>query len=203
MDNNKNKDYLSEEEQLEDTLLDESIVEDNTYESMFDKNQLTQLHNRRHGKQVHYKSYVKKKDQYMDIYSSGITFLVVGIMGVLLLILNLLKIITIFNGSISLIIMSILFLAFLVIGFSSLRKAKLVKSQIGEEEKVTSALNDWLRTHIGKEDLYENTDDISDLNERYLSMLEYMKDRLNHQFGELEDSYLDYIVEHFYDENFS
>lgn len=148
------------------------------------------------------KAYVKKEEEYKDIFTSGITFLTVSLLGILLLVLNLFDVIIIFYGLLPFLIMGSLFLSFFVIGLLSLKKAFIVKEQIHEEERITAVIKEWLHDNMNKEDLFHKLVDVYELNEKYYITIEYIRELIISQFGELDDSYMDYLIEEFYEEMF-
>jgi thiol-disulfide isomerase/thioredoxin len=185
--------------------LDESSMEDSLYDedfnSMFDKDEIKDIYNNRNKKIEKPKIYVKKEDQYKDLMSSAVTFLIVSILGIIILILNIVGILDIFYGLIPFVVMGGLFLAFFLIGISSLKKAKVTKGQIGEENRVTIMINEWLSANVTVEQLDALTSKASTDGERYYQKIGIMKDMVNKQFGELDDSYLEHILEEYYNNN--
>ncbi len=190
------EDYDASSNSLEDIMDDSGNDED--YNSMFDKDEIKEIYNKRNKKIEKPTTYVKKEEQYKDLMSSAVTFLVVSIMGIIILILNIIGVINIFYGLIPLVVMGALFLAFFIIGISSLKKAKVTKGQISEENRVTSMINDWLRAHIIDEELNELTSTANSEGERFYQKIAIMKDMVNNQFGELDDAYLEHVLEEFY-----
>ncbi|MBP3542931.1 MAG: hypothetical protein J6J86_01755, partial [Lachnospiraceae bacterium] len=82
--------------------------------------------------------YVKKADKYEDMRTSGIMLLGVGVVGAVFMVLKLIGLIPLSLGKASFlfdITMGALFLFFIVTGLSSLKRAKELKSEVGEEEK--------------------------------------------------------------------
>lgn len=188
-----------------DSLKSDSLVNedyyDEDYNSMFDKDEIKEIYNSRNKKIEKPAIYVKKEDQYKDLMSSAVTFIIVSILGTIVLILNIVGVLDIFYGLIPFVVMGALFLAFLLIGISSLRKAKVTKGQIGEENRVTTMINDWLRANVTVVQLDELTSNASTDGERYYQKIGVMKEMVNNHFGELDDSYLEHILEEYYNNN--
>lgn len=149
------------------------------------------------------RTYVKKKDKYEDLKSTAILFIIVSMLGVIYLILNMLKIISLVNGAYSYIVLSGLFLVFLFIGISTYRKAKQVSLEIDDENAKTKEINDWLKLNITKDkakQLFE--DDHFEHDEvYYLKLTERIKELVKAEFKDLDENYLDVIVEEYYDEH--
>ena len=78
-----------------------------------------------------------------------------------------------------------------------------------EEAKLTASLNEWMETVFTKETvhrlLYSIRVNAPGLPEEqlYLLLNQAMKKRVSDQFGEIDESYLDYIVDAYYDEHFT
>lgn len=94
--------------------------------------------------------YVKKKDKYADMKFSGISFIVFGILGLFLLLLNVCGYLQLFNQFSSL-IMTVVFLVFIAVGISSLMRAGKIKAMVNEEEKASNEVLDWIDKNITDE----------------------------------------------------
>lgn len=147
-------------------------------------------------------TYIKKEEEYKDLLSAGYTFFIVSIIGLALLAINTLGYITIFSGLLSNIVMCALFIAFLIIGISSFNKAKKVKGEVAQENQLTESINTWLSENVTLEllDSSVNVDDNEEV--QFMQKLDKMKDLVTQAFGELDELYLDRIVEEFYNNNF-
>lgn len=148
--------------------------------------------------------YVKKSDQFKDLRSTGYIFLVVGIGGLIVLLLNILGIFTFYQGYFAWTVMGILFSIFLIVGFGTLKHSKQVQGQIAEEDTLTNTINTWLEKTITQEVL----DSVIDPNEadeiNYFKQTEYIKKGILDEFDkDLDDSYVDLLVEEFYNSHFT
>jgi len=175
---------------------------DNEDDSMFDKEEIQELYKNSKKKPVTSTIYVKKEEQYKDLKSSASTFIVVSILGIAYLILNAVGVIHFFAGPMPYIVMSLLFVAFLYIGITSYLKAQKVEKEIGEENRVTEAINNWLSQNVTAEQLDSLTQDETTEEIRFFHKLEKMKEMIIKQFGEIDESYLDRLVEEFYNNTF-
>lgn len=171
-------------------------------ESLFDQEELQDVYNGKKGKPEKPQTYVKKEEQYKDLISSAFSFIVISIIGILLLSINAMGIISLFNGALTYIVMGGMFLVFLYIGITTLIRANKVKGQISEENQVTDAINSWLSQNVTKEGLNElvNPKDTEEI--QFMQKIERMKELIIKQFGELGDLYLDRIVEEYYNNHF-
>lgn len=183
-----------------DNEFDESS--DDEYNSMFDEEEIQELYDNSKKKPIKPTTYVKKEEQYKDLKSSAFTFLLVSILGIVVLVLNAIGIIGIFEGPMPYIVMGSLFVAFLYVGVSSYLKAQKVVTEVDEENRVTEAINNWLSQNVTAEQLNSFTKSEDSEEIRFFHKLEKMKDMINTQFGELDENYLDRLVEEFYNNNF-
>lgn len=147
-------------------------------------------------------TYVKKEVQFNDLKSSAYMFIIFGILGIVLVILNVLNVISILSGALTYVVMTAMCVAFLFIGITSYIKSGKVKKQIHEEENLTSTLNKWLEENITEESLAKMRDPNVSEEIEFLAIMQYIKEQVEEQFGELDESYLDQIAEEFYDRKF-
>lgn len=147
-------------------------------------------------------TYTKKKDKYEDLKSSATTFLIFGALGIVFVILNVVGVLSILGTLISQLVMGALFIGFIYIGLNSHKHAKLVQNQVGEEDNLTLAITSWLKNNVS-ESVFDTIYD-ENLSEEinFFNKLEQMKEMISNQFGDLNESYLDQIVEEFYNDNF-
>lgn len=176
--------------------------ENEAYDTLFDQEELEEIAESKKEKPIIPTTYVKKEDQFKDLKSSASTFLFVSIIGIAVMLLNFAGIISIFNGVIPNLVMSALFLAFLYVGISSYAKAKKVEKEIDEENDLTEAINEWLSKNLTLEQLESmvNPNDSDEI--RFFHKLEKMKELITEEFGEVNEGYLDLLVEEYYNENF-
>ncbi|MDF2512619.1 MAG: hypothetical protein K0S04_2485 [Herbinix sp.] len=146
--------------------------------------------------------YVMKADQYKDLTGTVWIFLLFGIAGLVVVLLNVIGVLHFFNGWIPNTVMGALFLFFLYVAQSTSSKAKKVQTEIDEENKLTEQINDWLKANV-TEVLVSSLQDenISDeLN--YIRVTDKVKDMLIEEFGNQNLAYLDRLIEEYYNENF-
>ena len=147
-------------------------------------------------------AYVMKADRYKDLAGTVWTFMIFGIVGLVFVLLNMAGILTILNGWIPNMVMLLLFISFLYVAISTNGKARKIKTEIDDENKLTKQINDWLQINFTKEFLKENHhDDISEeLN--YIKVTDAIKERLVQEFGTQNPAYLDRMIEDYYNETF-
>lgn len=147
-------------------------------------------------------AYVMKEDKYKDLAGTVGIFLFFGIAGLIFVLLNVFGILTVLNGWLPNTIMGALFLFFLYVGISTNQKAKTLQSEIAAENQMTEKINEWFQEHFTEEfitTLYNNA--ISEeLN--YIKITDTVKEMLLKEFGPQNLSYLDRLIEDYYNDNF-
>lgn len=146
--------------------------------------------------------YVMKADQYKDLSGTVLIFLLFGLAGIAFVILNITGVISILNGLVPNTVLTIVFLAFLYVAYSTNQKAKQIKSEIEAENQLTERINEWLEQHIDDRFLASlRSDDVSEeLN--YIRITDEMKEMLIKEFGPQNLAYLDRLIEEYYSKNF-
>lgn len=146
--------------------------------------------------------YVKKADKYEDLHSTAVCFTVLGILGLIFCILNLIGIVSFYRNPIQLIALLIIFIIFTAIGISSYFRSKEVKGQISEEKNLTDKINQWMEKIITKELLDSFSDPSVSAEVNFLQQTERIKEMIQKEFQIKEDSYLDTIIDEFFNEHF-
>lgn len=145
------------------------------------------------------KEYVKKADQYRDLRTSGVTFLVFGIIGGIYLVLTKLEIIPVQYATLVFCALAALFLAFAVYGIAALIKSSSIKKEIPEEEARTREIMQWLEENITKEKAAEWVDSELSVMENDLALPVRIKEALQQNFPEENASYLEMLAEEYYE----
>ena len=143
--------------------------------------------------------YVKKKDKYNDLKFSGISFIVFGILGCGLLLLNIAGVLNFFN-TFSSGVMFFVFLAFFFIGISSLKRAGKLKAIVSEEERVTNEALDWIEQNIT--DAYIGSlfnDELSE-EDNYFHVHDILCEKLSGQFSYLNRDYVEQLMDERYNQ---
>ena len=143
--------------------------------------------------------YVKKKDKYADLKFSGISFIIFGVAGIAVVILNLLGIITLFNPF-STVIMGIVFVIFLGVGISSLMRAGKIKGIVAEEERVTKDVEKWIEENITDELIAGMVDPEKTEEDNYFSVHSELCHRLTEQFPFFSVDYADQLMDERYND---
>ena len=100
-------------------------------------------------------------------------------------------------------VMGALFVLFVVMGILSLKSSKKLAQKAASENMLTEDLHAWCIGNITKEasDLQVVSDEMTE-EEIYFKRVEYIKDKINGQFVNLEESYLENFIEEIYSEIF-
>ena len=148
------------------------------------------------------KTFVKSKDKYEDAYSSALILIFVGS---LVLIIAILEITGVLDFRLAdqvkwlfYTVMFGMFIAFSTIGIFSLKSAKSIKKEIYEEEEFTTTAKTWFSNTYSTDDVDANiADDITD-ELKYYQRFEFMKQQITREYGDLDESYLDLLIEEIY-----
>lgn len=146
--------------------------------------------------------YVKKSEQYKELKSTAATFLFFGFAGLLFMLLNLLGVVSFFQGPFPLIVMTVMFLGFLYIGFSSIKSSKKAASDAILEEELTARINTWLDQNVTDKVIKELQDESVSHEVNYIKTIDSLKEMLIKELGEIDDSYLDLVLEEYYSNHF-
>ena len=147
--------------------------------------------------------YIKKADKYEDTHSSAVTLLVIGSFGIIFMVLKIAGVLPFLSGSASLLfdlVMSAVFLFFLICGFSSQKRAKQLKGEIAEEVSTTKEITEWFLSAYTGETIDAAISLETDMAEemKYFHRTEFIKQELNTKLTELDDSYLEDLTENLY-----
>jgi hypothetical protein len=145
--------------------------------------------------------YVMKADQYKDLTGTVWIFLLFGIAGSIIVLLNVIGILNLFEGWLANGVLGALFLSFIYIALSTNQRAKKVQAEIEAENKLTEEINQWLKLNVTESFVASvHNDDISDeLN--YIKMTDTIKETLMKEFGSQNQAYLDRVIDEYYSSN--
>lgn len=143
--------------------------------------------------------YVKKRDKYSDLKFSGISFIIFGILGFGILLLNMLGYLSFFN-KFSTLIMGIVFVIFLIIGIVSLIRASSLKNIVSEEDKVTNEVLDWIDASITDELISSLMDEGLSQEDNYFAVHGRLCEMTAEQFPFFNRGYIDQLIDERYNE---
>ena len=148
--------------------------------------------------------YERRADKAKDVLSTAVIFFAFGILGFILILLSAVKVLAIFRGAFYYTFATILFGAFIVVGVLSYRSYLKFKKEAEQEDEVTNAILGWLKDNFTKEDYNRYKKEFSERienstpEEKYFYISGKIKNLITSQFGELDEAYLDYLTEDFY-----
>ena len=152
--------------------------------------------------------YINNKDKYEDTKSTGWTFVLVGGIGLLGVILMDLGVFPFQMQSYMKIIFSIvmgaLFLIFLAIGIKSFLSLKQIKTDAKDQEETENEVVSWFLSHYAEEMKAYHTPDMNeeDSDTLYYPRAEKMEELITTEYKNLSADELDHLVERLYSEIF-
>lgn len=149
-------------------------------------------------------SYVRREVRYRDMKDSAIALVSVGIIGIVALLLVITGVIdlpfTFGSMIICYISFTVIFVIFLVVGFSSFKRARILKEEAIEENELTETINQWLEERFGHGQLLLSDD--LDETEIYFQRCQKIKEAIEQEFEQLDESYIDALIDDVYDQIF-
>lgn len=150
--------------------------------------------------------YKKSSEKHSDLKSSGISLIAVSILGIIFIILKISNVIEFdFYGAYNVIftvLFSVIFIAILLFGVFSLIKAKKIAGTIIQEEEVTDSILNWFKDNYTSElidsSAFSDDTEVPD----YFRRTEYMKAEINNKYNDLDEGYIDSIIEDLYSDFF-
>lgn len=147
-------------------------------------------------------TYVKKEERYNDFRSSFYIFLIFGLLGIAFTILNMVDIIDLFTSWMQYIVLGGVSIIFVIIALISYKKSKTLFDEIDNEKEITASIKAWLMENITEETLSPFENDVDAKEVIFLKKIEYIKQCLNDRYTFDNDSYVDELIEEFYNETF-
>ncbi|MCL2052504.1 MAG: hypothetical protein FWG91_12370 [Lachnospiraceae bacterium] len=104
-------------------------------------------------------------------------------------------------------VMGVLFILFLVMGILSMKKSQVLAIRAGKEENLTKEIRGWCLNNLAAAKLDEelfSAEEMLELSDeiKYFRRFEKMQETLNQQFLNLDESYLDRLIDEVYQEIF-
>lgn len=150
--------------------------------------------------------YQRKGERAEDLKSSGQVLLLVGILGCVVMLLIDFGILPIKLGNLVMmnVLMIALFLMFIGFGIYSLRGAAQYKAQASDEDEQTEKIMTWIKDSLTAQQIDADAQiEPADAEEiRFFKRAESMKIKIAEQFDDLDESFLDSLVETVYQEFF-
>lgn len=151
--------------------------------------------------------YINNEERAEENKSAAYALLLVGVAGIILIVLFFLDIIPIpmsrFSKYMITGVMGVMFILFFIMGIVSLRNFKLFKEKAYKENNLTKSIKDWCMSSLSKEDVDSNFDFDGVPEEiKYFQRIGFLKNSINKQFMNLDEGYLDRLVEEVYPDIF-
>lgn len=151
------------------------------------------------------KTYVSSVSRYEDYRSSGFTFTIFGVLGILFAVLNIVDIIPWFH-IFAATVMLIMFAAFFAMGIYSFVKASRLKPEAVKEKELSFRVRAWLDEHITDDTLraYDEKGKAESKSAEllYLNRLDQIRETLLAEFPDLNSSFAEQLIEDFYSAHF-
>lgn len=154
-----------------------------------------------------YKPYINNEEKAEDNKASAYTLLLVGGVGLAFIVLMFLEVLPIrltVSGKYMICgVMGVMFILFIVMGIVSMRNSKILKKKAKKENNLTREIKRWCVDVFNKEEVDEKLQ-VGSLPEelKYFQRYEYMKKTIKNQFMNLDEAYLDRLIEEIYPEIF-
>ena len=163
---------------------------------------------KKRGKPVVRNVYVNNEERAEENRTSAYTLLTVGTAGLVAVVLLFTGVIPIqmavFSRYMICGVMGVVFILFLVMGIVSLRNFKLLKKRAVKENNLTDEIQKWCLQNLHKEVIDEASGLDASVPEelKYFQRFEVVKDEIQKQFMNLDEAYVERIVEEMYPELF-
>lgn len=144
-------------------------------------------------------AYQKSSEKAEENRSSAWILLIVGVLGIVAVVLGITGILPLHLGNFYMFygVMSAVFLLFLIMGIVSLKNAKIFAQKAESEHSLEDTLMKWCRENLNAEALDKEIQKSEEDTEEtlYFRRYEKIKDKLNHQFMNLDQAFLEYFID--------
>lgn len=151
--------------------------------------------------------YVNNEERAEENRTSAYTLLTVGSIGLLLVILVFMEVIdigiSITNRYMVTGVMGVLFILFIVMGIVSMKNSKILRRKASKENNLTKEIKKWCVQNLKKSDI-DSILNLSGVQDelKYFQRFDYIKTAVLKQFMNLDEGYLDRLIEEVYPEIF-
>lgn len=190
---------MSESGNVPEEFLTENFQDSEQYEDFeFDEEE---------AKPVYQYRYMNNEEKAEDSRTSAYALLGVGSVGFVIVVLFFLDIIEIhmsLTGKYMVSgVMGVLFVLFIVMGIISLKNSRILTKKAYKENNLTVEIKKWCITYMDK-DFMDRELGLSDQQEelKYFQRIDHMKRMISKQFMNLDEAYLDRLIEEVYPEIF-
>ena len=148
-------------------------------------------------------SYVRAKDRTSDYKSSGVLFIIMGILITALAVMNITGILNWISVVLSQILMMVLGIACIIVGIASLIRSKTLGADAVNEEQLIDKIKSFLNEKYPQDTfaaLMEDTDNTPEI--RYIEVQNIIKHDIRDNFTDVNPELLDDIIEEYTDSMF-
>lgn len=142
--------------------------------------------------------YQDSSERASDNRSSGWMLLIFGIIGLAVVILGVLGFLPVSLGNKYLFygVMGAVFILFVVAGVVSMKNAKFFDKKAESENSLKSTLLEWCRDNLDASEIDSKVGGSKESDEiQYFKRMSYIKAKLNHQFVNLDQGFLDRLID--------
>lgn len=142
--------------------------------------------------------YQDSSERASDNRSSGWMLLIFGIIGLVVVILGVLGFLPFSFGNKYLFygVMGAVFILFVVAGVVSMKNAKFFEKKAESENSLKSTLLEWCRDNLDASEIDSKVGGSNGSDEiQYFKRMSYIKAKLNHQFVNLDQGFLDRLID--------
>ncbi len=149
------------------------------------------------------RSFVKAEEKAESFKSSAYALTIVGVVGLVALILMMVGIIPFgFAENVRLIayiVLTVMFVVFIVMGVHSMLSAKKYASEANMENSRTAEILEWFAATYRASDIDQRTEDAEGTEElKYFKRTEVMKNLMLTQYPDLADAYMEHLIDELY-----
>lgn len=152
------------------------------------------------------KAFVASNEKLKDLRSSAYTLLLVGVAGLVVVLLCFLGVLDFNLAShmkyLTYGVMGVLFLVFIYFGISSYKQANVTAAQAKKENELTSEIMQWFKKSIETSVLNAEVADDMKPEVIYFKRCEAMRQVIKEAYGNLDEDYVDNLIEELYQELF-
>lgn len=189
------------EENFEESVSEESVFE----EPVSDENVMDEENEKQ---KTYVGRYISNEEKAQENKSSAYVLLTVGSIGLVLVIMLFLDLLPIgraidnkymLGG-----VMGVVFVLFMIMGCVSMRNSKIFALKAGSENSLTMEIRKWCSNNITKTGIDESAVVSEDMTEevKYFERTMKMKDMISAKFMNLDEGYLDSLIDEIYSEIF-
>lgn len=151
--------------------------------------------------------YMNNEERAEENRTSAYTLLTVGGIGLVVIVLIFMDVInlhmSVTNKYMVTGVMGVLFLLFVIMGIVSMKNSRILKRKASKENKLTIEIKKWCVENIRKNQVDESLDIMGQPEElQYFQRFDYVKKLIQNQFVNLDEGYLERLIEEIYPEIF-